>query len=208
LLYYILDCETTGLNESYNEVVEISVIRFEDKMQITRAIRAQYPERASLDALRTIGKNKYQICQGQLPIESVNDITMFINLDGASPKKRCVIAHNASFDRRFMHYLWKSNNLDFPIDYWVCSMALMRKYNKQIGIKTKVNLQDSCDSLGIVKVAGLHNAKSDTRNTYKLWKKLTEELKVDYLPLIENHAMGQSSEEDLSGDLYQEELGE
>ena len=69
MLYYILDCETTGLNESYNEVVEISVIRFEDKMQITREIRAQYPERASLDALRIIGKNKYQICQGQLPIQ-------------------------------------------------------------------------------------------------------------------------------------------
>lgn len=202
MIFYLLDSETTGLVLGYSEVVEISVIRFEDKMQITREIKASYPERASLDALKIIGKSKYQICQGVLPAQAVDEFNKFINLDNASSKKRCIIAHNAAFDRKFMHKLWQDNGSLFPADYWVCSMALMRKYNKQMGIKAKVNLQDSCDNLGIKKVAGLHNAKSDTRNTYKLWKKLTEELKVDYLPLIENHAMGQTSEEDIQEDIY------
>lgn len=204
MLYYLLDSETSGLSEKLHEVVEISVIRAEDKMQITREIKALYPERANLDSLKIIGKTKYQISQGILPSQAVQEFNNFINLDGSSSKKRCIIAHNAQFDRKFMHKMWADNNSIFPADYWLDTMALMRTYYKTMGIKGKVNLQDSCDTLGIVKVAGLHNAKSDTRNTYRLWKKLTEELKVDYIPLIKNYAMGQDTEEDLSGNLYEE----
>ena len=50
--YYILDLETTGLDSKRQEINEISVIRVKDKNQLTRNIKALYPERASIDALR------------------------------------------------------------------------------------------------------------------------------------------------------------
>ena len=206
--YYLIDTETTGLVCGYNEVVEISIIRISDKVQLTRQIRALHPERASLDSLKIIGKSKYQLSEGISSLEAIEISNKFMNEDGLSPKQRCIIAHNAPFDRRFCHNMWETYNSIFPADYWVDTMAIMRKYNKTAGIKSKVNLQDSLDSLGIVKVAGLHNAKSDTQNTFKLWKKLTDELGVDYLEFIKNHAMGKTSDEDLQSLIHEEGSGE
>lgn len=206
--YYVLDTETTGLTVGYHQVVEISIIRVSNKVQLTKQIRCTYPQRASLDSLRIIGKTKQELLQGISIMEAIEVCNKFMNEDGLSPKQRCIIAHNAPFDKRFCHEMWESYASLFPADYWIDTMALMRSYNKTAGIKSKVNLQDSLDSLGIVKVAGLHNAKSDTQNTYKLWKKLTEDLKVDYLQFIKNHAMGKTSDEDLQSLIHEEGAGE
>lgn len=206
--YYILDTETTGLTTGYHQIVEISLIRVSNKVQLTKEIRCLHPERASLDALRIIGKSKYQLNNGISILEAIEISNKFMNEDGLSPKQRCIIAHNAPFDRRFCHNMWDTYSSLFPADYWVDTMALMRKYNKDKGIKAKVNLQDSLDSLGIVKVAGLHNAKSDTQNTFKLWKKLTVDLNIDHLPFIQNHAMGKTSDEDLQDIIHSQDGGE
>lgn len=203
--YYIIDSETSGLSSKDHSIVEISIIRELDKVQLTKTIKCPNPEKASLDALKITGKTKSDLYKGISQLEAISICNQFISEDGASPNKRCIIAHNASFDRRFIHTMWEKYSEEFPADYWVDTMAIMRAYNKQLGIKSSVKLIDSCDSLGITKVAGLHNAKSDTRNTYKLWKKLTEDLKMDYLPYIQNHAMGKTSNEDLQNFIYEED---
>lgn len=182
--YYILDTETTGTGNQH-EVVEISIIRCSDKVQMTRFIRAEFPERASLDALAVNNKSLEDLNNGISKEEAVKDIEGFFNLDGVGPESRCIVAHNAPFDQRFLHNLWTKCNKTFPADMFLDTMQLTRLAAKKNGIiKPKVNLAAACEMFQIKKTGQLHNSKNDTRATYFLWKKLTEEMNIDYIPNI------------------------
>jgi len=198
--YYVLDCETTGLSVSQHEMVEISIIRCEDKVQMTRHIVAEFPERASLDALAITNKSLADLRVGSSKEEVVAECEEFFNQDGLTPGHRCIIAHNYSFDQRFLHALWDKCGKKFPANMFLDTIALTKLAAKQQGIvKPKTNLQAACDLFGIKKTATHHTAKMDTRNTYFLWKKLVEEIKVDYLPLIKSVPHGVDGDEELDG---------
>jgi DNA polymerase III epsilon subunit-like protein len=183
--YYCLDLETTGLGKDH-EVVEISVIRCRDKVQITRFIAAEHPERASLDALAICNKTMNDLKIGTSKEEAVDDVEKFLNEDGSTPAHRCIVGHNIiNFDLRFLHALWTKCGRTFPANMFLDTMQMARQAAKGMGIvKPKVNLQASCDLFGIKKTATFHNSKMDTRNTFFLWKKLVEEINLDYLPMI------------------------
>lgn len=183
--YWILDTETTGLDATRQEVVEIGVIRVETKVQLWKNIKAEYPERSSWDALKICNKTLADLEKGDTKEQVIEVCEKFFSEDGLTPAHRCIIAHNASFDRKFLHALWGKVNKEFPAMLWVDSIQLVRAYAKKMGIvKPKVNLAASCDLLQVKKFANAHSAKSDTRNTYLLWKALTETHNIDPLPFI------------------------
>lgn len=205
LVYYVLDVETTGLNSSYHELTEISIIRCKDKVQMTEMIKCEYPERASLDSLKITNKTWADLEKGNSKQFVTEKMIKFIESDGLTPAHRVCVAHNYSFDKRFIHQFCKEQDKVFPINLWLCTMAMTKQYAKKIGIKKpKVNLQASCDIVGIKKYAAAHASKMDTRNTYLLWKDLCEVKQVDYLPLIKtephilNAAQLQDEEPDMS----------
>jgi hypothetical protein len=198
--YYILDSETSGLSTIQHEVVEVSIIRCSDKVQITRNIKAEHPHTASLDALAVTKKTLADLSAGEDKEKVVDEINAFFEEDKSSPKNRCIVAHNASFDKKFIHTLWEKCGKIFPANMWLDTIALTRLAAKQQGIiKPKVNLEAACDLFGIKKTATFHNAKMDTRNTYFLWKKLIEEMNIDYIPLIKTipHASPEEDEMEL-----------
>ena len=192
LIWYVCDTETTGTKSEnlYHEIVEISVIRVSDRVQISRTIRADNPNHASLDALRITNKTVEDLKIGISKAQAVSDINNFFNLDGKTPAHRCLIGHNiVSFDLRFFHEMWQSQNSQFPVNLWLDTYKLMKKYAKDAGLdkKTKLSLDASCDLLGVKKIAkGMHSAKVDSRNNYYLYKGLLD-FKVDYIPMIETH---------------------
>jgi DNA polymerase III epsilon subunit-like protein len=182
--FFAVDTETTGVTDQH-EVIEVSVIRCSDKVQITRFIFAEHPERASLDALRVTGKTLNDLKVGISKEEAVQDLEKFFESDGLTPAHRCMVAHNEAFDRRFLHALWAKCGKTFPANMFLDTMQMARAAAKNMGlVKPKVNLEAACDLFKIKKTATFHNAKMDTRNTYFLWKKLSEEVGVDYLPMI------------------------
>lgn len=183
--WIILDLETTGLSSKIHEVTEISAIKYSSKIQLTDFVRCEHPERANVDAMRITNKTLEDLSRGISKEEAVDRLTNFLELDGLTPAHRCIVAHNASFDRRFIHALYEKVGKSFPANLWICSMALTKEYAKKIGlIKPKVNLNASCDLLEIKKYAGAHASKIDTRNTYLLFKALIEDKQMDYLSLI------------------------
>lgn len=185
IIFYILDVESSGLSAAYHEMHELSIIRCHDRVQLTEHIKCEMPERASLDALKVCGKSFNDLLKGKSKEEVVEKANKFFASDGATPAHRCIVAHNASFDRRFTAALWEKVGEKFPCDLWIDTIPMMKLYAKNIGlVKPKVNLAASCDMLGIKKTGSAHASKSDTRNTYFLWKKLTEEKGMDYLPFI------------------------
>jgi DNA polymerase III epsilon subunit-like protein len=192
--YYVIDTETTGLKANYHEMTEIGIIRCEDRVQLWRQIKCVYPERANFDALTITKKTMSDLERGIDHPKVVEECERFFAEDGLTPAHRCIIAHNAPFDRKFLHALWEQMGREFPANLWLDTMSLTREFLKVTGIeadhkarglkKPPVNLHASCDWVGVKKLSEAHNAKVDSRNTYLLHRNLVEEKKINYLPFI------------------------
>ena len=203
LQYYIIDTETTGLKSDYHEMTEVGIIRCTDRVQLWRQIKCTYPERANFDALAITKKTMADLERGYDKEAVVEECNKFFAEDGLTPAHRCIVAHNAPFDRRFLHALWGSVGKEFPANLWLCSMALTKDYAKKQGlvskgVKQSFSLHAACDLMGIKKISDAHNAKVDSRNTFLLHRNLVEEKKADYLALIKTaiHTIDDATKDD------------
>lgn len=190
IVYYVIDTETTGLKHNFHDLVEISIIRYTDRMQISKKVRALKPENASYDALKITGKSMKDLYEGISRTEMVEAVQNFLNDDGLTPAHRCMVAHNAPFDRKFVHHIWNSHNKVFPAELWLDTLTLSRRIAKAKGLekdengdKLKFNLYAACDLFGIKKTGDAHNAQDDTRNTYLLLKTFIDN-KENFIDMI------------------------
>lgn len=184
IVYYVVDTETNGLKVGHHEITQISIIRCEDKVQMSRYIKIDHPDRSSEDALKITNRTIEDLKKGISKEEAIDLFSSFFEEDEKTSEHRCVIAHNASFDRRHLYSMWGSLNKKFPADLWLDSKELGRSFAKKQGIiKPKLDLGNMLKIAGISPREGAHNAIIDTQNTYLLWKKMIDS-NVDYLPLI------------------------
>lgn len=194
LQYYIIDCETTGLDSKLHEITEISIIRYKDRVQLTQNIICDYPERASYDALRVTKKTIEDLSYGVTKEEAITKIDKFLEEDNCTRAHRCFIGHNViPFDKKFLHAIYEKVNKELQVNLWMDTLSMMRTYGKQQelakiaklnGNKVKYDLQACCDILGIKKFSNAHSSKVDTRNNYLIYQNLVEEKKFDHLPFI------------------------
>lgn len=195
LHYYIIDTETTGLKSGYHEITEVGIIRCTDRVQLWRQVRCNYPERANFDALAITKKTMADLERGFDKEAVVQECEKFFSEDNVTPAHRCIVGHNVSFDRKFLHALWESCGKEFPAHLWLDTMSLTKEFLKTVDessitiVKTpsgrvSTQLHACCDMVGIKKLSDAHNAKVDSRNTYLLHRSLIEDKKVDHLPLI------------------------
>jgi hypothetical protein len=184
--YYVLDLETNGLmwRNNFHEICEFSIIRTDDRMQLTKQVRVDKVENSSFDALRICNKTANDLKNGISKKELVEEAEKFILEDGLTPEHRCLVGHNIiNFDRKFLWQLWSSFKKEFPFVLFLDTIHMMRSYAKKNQlIKPALNLQASCDILKIKKMGAAHTALHDTRNTFLLWQELTKT--VDYLEHI------------------------
>lgn len=209
IVYYILDTETTGLDKEKHEIVEISIIRCSDLNQLTLMIRAEHPETASARALEVTGKTYSDLNKGESKEHAVSSVDTWFTQDGLTPEHRCIVAHNAPFDQRFVHALWKKVNKKFQANCWLDTKTLAKLWANKQGISKpeSLTLEASLKIGGIKPISkDVHTAKGDSRNTYLLWKKAIE-AGVDHLPCIKRvpHEIEGSgtSIADLSADDYE-----
>lgn len=195
LQYYVIDTETTGLKQGYHEITEIGIIRVTDRVQLWRQIKCTYPERANFDALAITKKTMADLERGYDREAVIAECEKFFAEDGLTSAHRCIIAHNAPFDRKFLHAMWEASGKAFPADLWLDTMSLTKEFLKnadqsQLNIvktatgRVSTQLHACCDMVGIKKISEAHNAKVDSRNTYLLHRSLVDDKKVDYLPHI------------------------
>lgn len=203
LKYYIIDTETTGLSAGYHEIIEISIIRAEDRNQISKNIKAEFPQRASAEALKITGKTQKDLYNGECKEIAIESIDKFLNQDNCSPEHRVFVAHNAPFDRRFCHALWSSVGKLFPVNCWLDTKTLSKDILVKQGIsKPKdLTLKGAMIQIGAKAYDGEHNAIIDSRNCYLLWKKAMQS-NINYLPhikrtphiLLDNNSLGEDDE--------------
>lgn len=188
LFYYVVDVESTGLRPSWHEVTQISVIRCSDQNQLSRYIKAEYPERASKEALQVTGRTVADLSTGDPKNKVVELFHNWILQDGKNEEGRCFIAHQASFDKNFCHALWGSVGKKFPANLWLDTKAFAKSWAIKLGIeKPSLTLQSSLEFTGIKPVKGVaHEAIADTRNCFLLWKKGMEQ-GLDHLACIKRY---------------------
>lgn len=183
LMYYVIDTETTGLGKQH-EIVELSAIRYSDRVQFSRTIKALNPKLASWDALQVTGKTYADLSNGGPQEDAIYGLEEFFSRDGLTPEYRAVVAHGCNFDMRFLHALWDKHERSFPAVLWLDTVAMSKRLAAQMGYpKAKVKLDLALDLFGIKKLGGLHTAKGDSRNTYFLFQHLLNS-GIEYLDLI------------------------
>ena len=195
LNYYIIDTETTGLKADFCEVTEISIVRCSDRHQLTRKIKAEFPERASEQALRVTNRTFEDLLEGDAKEDVVSACEAFFAQDGQTAEHRCMVAHNAPFDKSFCHALWSSCGKEFPAICWMDTIKFARDWSVQTGVlpetltktgKPSYALASVLKFANIIPMPGAHDAGSDARNTYLIWKKGMD-MGIDHLGSIKRY---------------------
>lgn len=115
---YVVDCETTGIDEIKNDPIEISIYRLSDGAQNTWFLKPINMDNIDVAALRINGINiddvKGLTKQGRekfLPTDKqLVSIENWLNDDNCSATNRMLVGQNIDFDRRFLMETWKKCN--------------------------------------------------------------------------------------------------
>lgn len=185
MVFYVLDTETTGLSVDKHEIAQISIIRANDKKILNKFIKCEHPETASPQALEINGLSMEDLVKGELKESVVDFCNDFFASDGSDAENRCVIAHNAQFDRKFCYALWGKCNKVFPATLWLDTIPYLKEYIKVNNLDEKsANLQAAIRILEVKAAAGkAHTADNDVKNNYLIWEKLKKS-GISQLPFI------------------------
>lgn len=172
--YFIIDLETNGLKTDFHEITEISILRCEDMVQKVWLLNIHNPKNTNKEAFYITGQDLNKILRRRIYLEDIiEEVDSFINEDGEEPDGRVGIAHNCSFDRRQLESNWSRLNRVFPINYWLDSKEIARKYIKMNKMgKQSIALSKLLDLFNIKSESNHHSAEVDVRNTFRLWKYL------------------------------------
>jgi DNA polymerase III epsilon subunit-like protein len=204
--FYIADTETTGLAIDVHEINQISVMRVIDQKQLSLQIKVKHPHVYNIQALEVQGITPDDLKKGIPLEEAIILIEKFLNEDGQKPANRCIIAHNAPFDRKFIHRAWDTCNKVLPADLWLCTQSFAKRYiakhrtgekiaeaqvkngveikkDKYGALKPKFGLNNFMVGIGLVPKIGAHSAEVDVQNTVALYNWLMNS-NTEYVSLI------------------------
>jgi DNA polymerase III epsilon subunit-like protein len=220
LNYYIADTETTGLSVDKHEINQISVMRVADEKQLTIQIKIRNPNCYDIRALDIQGISPDDLKIGKPLEEAVEEFDSFLKEDGKSKAHRCMICHNAPFDRKFLQCAWNNVGKEFLADLWLDTQTFAKRYvakscngvkiaqaqlnggvdgikkDKSGSLKPKFGLGNLIIGFGIVPDAGSHQAEVDVINTNKLYHWLMQ-TNTEYVSLIERIPHKEVKTEDL-----------
>ena len=220
ICYYVLDIESTGLSVDYHEINQISVLRVSDGEQYTTRVKVKNPRSYNAQALQIQGITPDDLKKGISIEETIEAINMFLNEDGKSKAHRCIVAHNAAFDRKFVHRAWDNADQEFPADLWMCTQSFAKRYIKKnangdkiakaqmnagVDIKTdkrtgklrpKFGLNNFMEGVGLTVKDGAHSAEVDVQNTVVLYEWLMNS-GTEHVSLISRIPHKETKTEDL-----------
>ena len=157
----ILDFETTGLSPDYARVIEVGAVVFRENKIVDSFSELMNPGRyIPYEITALTGINSTMLKGKPAPEKVMPVLKKFIG-------DRVVLAHNASFDSKFLFAEMERANLNInnPI---LCTLLLARRLipnvsNYQLGTLAK--------HLG-VKINHAHRALDDVMATAKIWEHL------------------------------------
>lgn len=95
--YVVIDIETTGLDPLYDDIIEVSAIRYTDNVMSDQYVSLVKPENPISDFIANLTGVTNEMVSCADPIETV--LPQFLNFIGSSP----LVGHNIHFDINFIY---------------------------------------------------------------------------------------------------------
>lgn len=180
-ILYVVDTETTGLDHTVNDIIEISLYRINDDQQKTWCVKPKNYDSIQADALRVNGHKledlkhltKYGKETYLEPAKVVAEIENWMMDDLSTSEDRVLVGQNPSFDIEFIRNFWRDNGGEetfpfgkrpFLLDTRQIAIFLDLARNER---SEYYNLSSLVEKFGVKKEKA-HRAASDTRMTKDL----------------------------------------
>jgi len=167
----VLDFETTGLSPQYGDrAIEIGAVRLEDGVIAERFQRLMNPGFRVSPFIESYTGITNEMLKGEAPCETV--MAEFLDFIAC----RNIVAHNASFDRRFLDFELKRARCAYEGDC-CCSLLLSRRIYQDA---PNHKLQTLVTHAGIPKTGSFHRALADAEMTANLWLSMIDRIREHY----------------------------
>ena len=166
----VLDFETTGLSAEYERVIEVGAVLIENNRVVDRFQSLMNPGRRISSFIENYTGITNDMLRTAPPVaEVMHDFSDFI-------AEHHLVAHNASFDRRFLESELRRINRQRSHEF-ACSMLASRRLYPDAPshrLETLVNYKK-------LKTSGVyHRALADAEMTGQLWLEMIADVKSAY----------------------------
>lgn len=111
---YVVDVETTGLDDRANDIIEVSLHRLTDDVQKTWCMRPTNPNNIDPDSLRINGHKLEDLLHKTKdgrdryldPNKVIVEIENWVMQDGVPTNQRVLAGQNVAFDRSYLEQHW------------------------------------------------------------------------------------------------------
>ena len=172
----VLDFETTGLSPHYGDrAIEIGAVLVEHGVIVDRFQKLMNPGFRISPFIEGYTGITNNMLKGQPCCEEVMaEFSEFI-------AGRNIVAHNASFDRRFLDFELKRANRVYEGEC-CCSLLVSRRIYQD---SPNHKLQTLVSHAGIEKTGTFHRALADAEMTAYLWMSMIDRIRLQYgIPVI------------------------
>jgi DNA polymerase III subunit epsilon len=160
----ILDFETTGLVPSYDRTIEVAATLLVDHRPVDTFSQLMDPGRRLDPFITSLTGITDEMLRGQpRPEDVMPHLRRFV---GGRP----IVAHNASFDRRFLQAELARAGLDANSEF-LCTMRLARRLEPGLPSYRLAALVQSL-GLRLSSAPSYHRSVADVNHTVALWQRL------------------------------------
>jgi DNA polymerase III epsilon subunit-like protein len=111
---YVVDVETTGLDDRVGDIIEVSLHRLTDDVQKTWCIKPINPQNIDMESLRINGHKLddllHKTKEGREryldPMKALIEIENFVMEDGVPNTQRILAGQNTYFDKSYLEQQW------------------------------------------------------------------------------------------------------
>ena len=168
--FCVLDVETTGLSPSYNNIIEIGIIKVSG-LNITDSFHSMVNPQRELPYFITqlTGITNDDVYDAPFFEDIADKISDFI-------VGHIIVGHNLSFDKSFLRKEFASCGREVFANHSVCTLKIARRIYPTLKSKS---LGSVCSHLGILNPSE-HRALADAKVTARLLIKMIAELKENF----------------------------
>lgn len=161
--FVAIDVETTGLSPLYNELIEVSAIKYEGAKKIDTFSTLIKPKKEISNVITNLTGITNKMLENAPAVEEV--MPKIIDFIGENP----IVAHNANFDYNFLQ---NNSNKSFTNNKVIDTVAISRKMLPSLP-NHKLNTVAKC--IGIQE-EGFHRAEFDCECCAKIYIKYLENI--------------------------------
>lgn len=166
----VLDFETTGLSPGADRAIEVAAVLLENGKVKDRFQSLMNPGKKISPFIESYtGITNSMLASAPKNEKAIKELVSFIG-------KLPLVAHNASFDKRFLDYEIQKAGCN-PIETMACSLLVSRRIYDQT---PNHKLQTLVEYKNIQVVGNFHRALADAEMTAHLWVKMKEDIEKKY----------------------------